>query len=145
MPNPQTPLGFLNRLDVSVVFPNFSTLNVTPSFLNKEGVTLTLDGEATKFLPTMTGAVTSGEPYLMASVSIHLLRTQQLANVFLAQLQAQTVLGPCTVRTDSTVHNPYYLFNTAIESVEPLKLNGEDASWTVMLRAYWYSNNDLWG
>lgn len=146
MPNPNIPQGVLNRLVASVVVQSNQSLNVTPSFLNKEGIRLAFDGEATKFLPTMTGAVTSGEPYQMVTVTIHLLKTQQLSNLYEQQRQTQSVIGDITVRPDvSTGLQPYDLVNCAIESVRELSFAGEDAGYAVTLRGYQLINNAYWG
>lgn len=142
--NPLVDQGSLNRLKASVTFQNHPELNVTPPFMNKAGISLALDGEATAFHPTMTGAVTSGEPYVMCTVTMHLLKTQRLAALFKAQLEAQSVLGNCTVRGDTTVHPPYDLINCAFVNPRELGFSGDDASYTVVIRGYYLVNSDLW-
>ena len=83
--NPLVSQGSLNRLRASVVWPDNPTLNVTASYLGKEGVSLALDGEATTFINTLVGAVTSPEPYQMITLTIHLLKTQGLASLYKSQ------------------------------------------------------------
>ncbi|MWU29142.1 hypothetical protein GP934_27470, partial [Escherichia coli] len=63
MPNPMIPVGTLNRVRASVKFTSHSELNVSASFLAKEGVELSFQGNITEFLPAMTGAVQSPQPY----------------------------------------------------------------------------------
>ena len=91
--NPQIPLGTLNRLLTQVTWNSFPSLNVTPSYLGRESVHLARDGEAVVYIPTLTGAVTSPEPYLMITMTMHLLKTQGLAG----QYEAQMVSSACSV------------------------------------------------
>lgn len=145
MPNPQIAQGTLNRLVASVTFNDFPALNVTPSFLNKDGIRLAFDGEATTFLPTLTGAVTSLEPYQMVTLTINLLKSQGLANQYEQQLNTQSTIGDVTVRPDTSVLTPYDLTNCALETVRELQFNGQDAGYAVTIRGYVQRNNALWG
>jgi hypothetical protein len=144
--NPQIPQGVLNRILGSVVVPSFPALNVTASFLGVEMIRLAFDGEATTFINTGTGAVTSGEPYQMVTVTIHLLKTQQLSAQYERQRQTQSVIGDITVRPDvSTGLQPYDFTNCAIQGVRELAFDGKDAGYAVIVRGYQLINNSLWG
>lgn len=149
MSSPLVQLGTLNRLAASIVWQDFPELNVTPSFLNREGIRLALDGDATRFLPAMTGAVTSPEPYQMVTLTINLLKTQGLAPQYKNQMEFSTLLGDCVVRPDVPVGSvgitPYDLVNMAIESVRELSFSGEDAGWSVVCRGYYLINSSLFG
>jgi hypothetical protein len=94
----------------------------------------------------MTGAVTSPEPYQMISLSINLLKTQQLSALYKFQMEDTCLLGDCVVRPDvqSGGLTPYDLTNMAIESVREQSYSGEDAGWTVMCRGYYLINASLW-
>lgn len=142
--NPLALQGTLNRLVASVTWPLFPQLNVTPSFLNREGLRLSFEGDATKFLPTMTGAVTSPEPYQMCSLTINLLKTQNLATLYELQRQTLSTIGPCVVRPDTTSLPPYDLFNCAIMTVRELNFSGEDAGYAVSCQGYMLLNSLLW-
>lgn len=145
MTNPLISQGTLNRLKASIVWNNNSSLNVTPSFLNKEGIRLSLDGEATKFFPTQTGAVTSPEPYMMITVTVNLLKTQSLSAQYKAQFELSTLLGDGVVRPDtSTGLTPYEITNCALEGVPQQSFNGEDPGWVVSIRGYYLINSSLW-
>jgi hypothetical protein len=145
--NPLVSQGTLNRVSASVSWASFPNLNVTSSFLNRDGISLSLDGDATRYLPAMTGAVTSPEPYQMATLTINLLKTQFLAPLYKAQMEDSTLLGNVTVRPDVPVGSgglpPYDLVNMAIESVREQRYSGEDAGWTVVCRGYYILNNSL--
>jgi hypothetical protein len=144
--NPQIPQGVLNRILGSVVVPSFPALNVTASFLGAEMIRLAFDGDATTFINTGTGAVTSGEPYQMVTVTVHLLKTQQLSALYEKQRQSQSVIGDITVRPDvSTGLQPYDFTNCAIQGVRELAFDGKDAGYAVILRGYQLINSSLWG
>lgn len=146
MANPLVAQGTLNRLRASVVWVNYPQLNVTASYLGQQGIRLALDGVATTFLPTMTGAVTSPEPYMMMSMQIHLLKTQQLSDLYKQQMERDAKLGDGTIWPDVTqggISN-YQIINTAIESVTDLSFAGTDASFMVTIRGYYLTNSTLW-
>jgi len=142
--NPLIQQGTLNRLRGSVVWANFANLNVTAPFLNKEGIRLSLDGEATTYVQTITGAVTSPEPYQMITLSMNLLKTNGLAAQYQSQMQDTTVLGNGTVITDTSALPVFPILNCSIESVREMSFAGEDAGFHVVCRGYYIVNNSLW-
>jgi hypothetical protein len=142
--NPLIAQGTLNRLRGSVVWTGFPTLNVTAPYLNKEGIRLALDGEATVFLPSITGAVISPEPYQMITLTMNILKSNGLAALYQAQMQASTPLGNGTVITDTSSLPVFPIINCAIEGVRELSFAGEDAGFAVIVRGYWIVNNNLW-
>jgi hypothetical protein len=150
MSNPMIPQGTLNRLRASVNYSgngqagNISQLNITAPYLNKEGITLTLEGESTLMLPALTGVVTSPEPYMMISCVINMLKTQNLAALYKAQMEATTLIGDFTVTPDAVTMPPYSILNAAIESVKEMKLNGEDAGFVVTLKGTYLLNANQW-
>lgn len=142
--NPQIPQGNLNRLLGSVIFPSFPALIVTAPFLGQEGISLSRDGDAVDFLPTMTSNVTSPAPLQMVTIGIDLIRSQPLAQLFEAQLQTDAQLGNCTIRTDSGLLGPYKIQQCAIQTVGELRFNGRSAGYGVMLRGSYPINANLW-
>jgi hypothetical protein len=144
MPNPLTEQGILNRILGSVTWANFPGLNVTAPFLDKDGITLRKEGEASLQHGTMTGIVQSPEPYMPISVVIALLKTQQLSDLYKSQMENNSVLGPGTVYPDvSTGLTPYALYNMSIQSVGELIMNGTTPIFAVTCRGYWPVNNAL--
>lgn len=142
MSNPLVSLGTLNRLRASVTFNSNPSLNVTASYLNKEGISLNL-GDVTAMLPAMTGMVPSPEAYVPATITIHLLKTQPLSAQFKTQLESNSLIGNATVRVDSASHPPYDITNCFIAGVETIKANGEDAGWVVRIRGTYNVNSTL--
>jgi hypothetical protein len=145
MPNPLIAQGSLNRIKASVVWANFSDLNVTAPYLGAGGIRLGLDGGTTVFLPTMTGAVTSPEPYQMITLSMALLKTQQLGDLYKQQMEIDARIGNGVVYPDvqSGGINSYQIINCAIESVRELNFAGTDAAYEVSVRGYYLVNSSL--
>ena len=141
--NPLVPQGVLNRAIVSVQFPNFPQLNVTPSFMAPEGVRVTFEGVTTLFIPTLTGTVTSPEVFQMVAVDIYMLKTQGLAVAYETQRQFSSLVGDCVVRTDSPVLPPYDFNNCAIENIEPLDFSGRTANYVARIRGYYVLNSAM--
>lgn len=143
--NPLVDQGTLNRVKASVTWNDHPELNVTAAYLGRDGISLALEGNAVAFLPTMTGAVTSPEPYLMIGLVMHLLKTQPLSQQYKAQMENTSLLGNGTVRPDLTTGiEPYDIVNCAIESVRELRFNGQDEGYVVTCRGYYILNNTLW-
>ena|ERR1700682_1658874 len=142
--NPLIDQGVLSRIRASVTWANFSQLNVTSPFLDKEGITMRLEGEAATQHPTLTGLVQSPEPYMAVSIVIALLRTQALAEAYKTQMQASVLLGAGTIYPDvSTGLTPFSVLNASIQSIGELLLNGTTPIFGVTCRAYWIVNNSL--
>jgi hypothetical protein len=145
MPNPLIEQGSLNRIKASVVWNENADLNVTAPYLGAAGIRLGLDGGTTVFLPTMTGAVTSPEPYQMITLSMNLLKTQQLADLYKQRMEVDARIGNGVVYPDVQKGgiNSYQIINCAIESVRELNLAGTDASYEVSVRGYYLVNSTL--
>jgi hypothetical protein len=145
MPNLLIAQGTLNRILANVAWTDFPSLNVTAPYLDKEGISLRLEGEASMQHGTMTGIVQSPEPYLPIGLTLSLLRTQSLSDMYKSQMQDNVVLGDGTVWPDvSTGLTPFLLYNMAIQSVGDLQLNGTTPIFGVSLRGFWVTNNSLW-
>lgn len=142
--NPLVNQGTLNRLRGSVILPGYPQLNVTAPFLGKAGISVALQGESTLFIPTMTGAVTSPEPYMMVSVTVHLLKTQQLGALYKARMELDARLGAMQVVPDAVGFPNYDFFNAAIGSVREMTMAGDDAGFVVAIQAYYNVNSSLW-
>lgn len=147
MANPLVPLGNLNRLKASVVWTTVPTLNVTASFLGKEGIRVTPEGVQTLSIPAMTGVVQSPEPYQLIRMTLSLLKSQGLADAYKAQSELNTLLGQCTVRPDVPENgglSPFQFDNCSIENIGELMFSGENAAYPVIITGTYYLNSALW-
>lgn len=142
--NPLVAQGTLNRLRASIVWPSFPVLNVTSSYLGRGGIRLSLDGDTTLFLPTMTGAVTSPEPYTQITCTIHLLKSQGLAAFYKSQMELNSLIGDGVVRADSVTIPPYMIINCAIFTIRELGFAGDDADFAITVRGYYLLNSAMW-
>jgi hypothetical protein len=138
--------GVLSRASASVTWLSFPALNVIPQNLGKEGIRLALEGNATDYFPTMTGAVPSPTPYMIATLTINLLKTQTFANQYKLQMEQNTLLGQATIMPDIIQPNgisTYLLYNCVLESVREMNFSGEDPLWVVTSKGYYLVNSNL--
>ena len=142
--NPLIDQGSLNRLRATVTIPNNPQLNVTPPYLGPNGVSMTLEGEVTRNLPTMAGTVTSPEPYQMVTVTIQLLRSQALSAQYKATQETNSLIGPITVRPDAVTLPDYTFQNCSITGTAPMTFNGGEPGYVVTIKGYYPTNSSLW-
>jgi len=81
---------------------------------------------------------------MMVNVTVNLLKTQQLADLFKKQMESDSILGDCTIRPDASTLSPYNILNTAIETVPDQSYAGDDAGYAITLSGYYNVNNQLW-
>jgi hypothetical protein len=143
--NPLIDQGTLNRVIGAVSWTNYSALAVTAPYLGRDGIRLSLMGEATGVIPTMSGTVLSPEPYMQVELAINLIRTQSLAAAYKAQMESATPLGSCVVSPDAITLGTYTIHNCAIKAVRELPFNGQDAGWVVIIGGYYLINSTMWG
>jgi len=136
--------GNLNRLRGSVVFATLPALGVTTPFLSKEAISIAFEGDAGHLLPTLTGGVGSPEPYQIATVEIHLLKTQALANAYKNQIETNNRLGSINVIGDSEAMENWQLENCQLLSTAPGAFDGNNPTFTVRIQGIYYTNRDLW-
>jgi hypothetical protein len=148
MANPIIPQGTLNRLAISLQFVSHPNLNITASYLGKEMASMTFSGVATTPLDTATGVVYSPEPYQRVTVMAHLVKSMALSQAWKTQLELNSLVGDLVVYPDVLQSqgglNPYQISNTAIENVNPIRLDGLDATWTISFSGVYYVNSVLW-
>lgn len=144
MSNPNVSPGSLNLLLTSVTIPSFPALNVTPSFLGKQMVRFALEGDMTRHLPVAVGVVTSPQVYLMGTLTINLVKSQNLANLYKKQWETKSTLGSIVVRPDSSVLSPFDMTQVGIVDVREMTFDGAEADMMVTLRGQYPINASLW-
>lgn len=144
MASPLIAQGTISKLRASVIFPAAPQLTVTAPYLGTEGISIVLEGKASTNVQTMTGFVTSPEPYLMVTIQMHLLKTQILASLYKTQMEVDVRLGDCVVRPDTTTLTPYLFYNSTITSVGDLLFNGTNPGYGVVVEAFYPINATLW-
>ena len=140
-----TPPGVLNRLRASVTYNDFPQLNCTSNFLTTEGIRLALEGNATDLLPAMVSLVSSPAPYLSASLTMSIVRSSTLAQLYKLQIEDTTLMGLVSIFPDTDVLNPFILNNVALESVREMAFAGMEAAMVVTARGYYNVNTGFFG
>jgi hypothetical protein len=158
--NLNTPQGVLNRVAATVTFTGgapgggaaLALTQITPYFLGREGIRLTLEGNATDYFPTMTGAVPSPAPFQIATLTIALLKSQPQCDTIKQQFENNTLLGNITVVPDVSIalnNGPggsggvlgnYNLMNCVLESVNAMSFAGEEPTWVITIKGYYEVN-----
>lgn len=141
--NPLVAQGTLNKVRGSVVFVDNPQLNVTASFLGDDGISVAPDGEASAYLPTMTGAVRSPNPFQVVTVTIHLLKSQGLSDTWKGQIEDTTNIGDMVVTPDSVTLGLYRYTNGIIMNTGDLNFAGKSPDFTVILRGTYNINNQM--
>lgn len=142
--NPNVNLGSLNRVKGAVSCVDHPELNITASFLVKEGMSLSFEGETVVFLPAMTGVVLSPEPYSMVVLTLGILKTTSLGSAYKARIEQDATIGDVVVTPDSSNFPKFTINNAAIEGIEATTFNGTDPGFRIRVKGTWNTNNVLW-
>lgn len=144
MPNPMINPGVLNRVRGSIKYTDFPELNVSASYLAREGIELTFQGDLVDSIPTMTGVVQSSQPFIQVSVRIHLVRSQILSQIYKDQWEKNSLLGDVRIYSDSSNFGDFNLTNTALNNVADMTFNGTDPGVVLTLTGTYYVNSNMW-
>jgi hypothetical protein len=144
MAAPLIQQGTLNRLRGSVVYATNATLNVTAPYLAREAISIAFEGDAGMLIPTLTGGVTSPEPYQMATVTINLLKSQALANAYKTQIETNVNVGDISVIADSATLSDYQIGNCVLKGIRDVTYDGNVPGFVVTLTGVYQVNSALW-
>ena len=144
MANPLINLGNLNRVRASVVFPSFTSLNITSSQMGRRFVSLMYDEDFVQQIQQGVGIINSPEPYVMATVTCDILRTLPLAQAFMTQIEATGVLGTVKVHSDTSSFPVRTVHNASVLKADPGAFDGTNGVLALTIRGVFYPNNDLW-
>lgn len=144
MSNPFLAAGPLNRVRCHVVVPSIPTLNVTPQFMGKSFARIEFEGDWNQQIETATGVVNSPEPYVMATITVGLLRSQGLSAAWLSQAQNTTILGDVTIYSDTSAFPALTGNDVGIRSIDPGAFDGTDPVVRLVLRGSFNINASLW-
>ncbi|AWF38011.1 TPA: hypothetical protein OB547_001313 [Escherichia coli] len=144
MANPLVPQGFLNRVRGALSVTDTPALNVSASYLAKDGISLRPDGQATDIIPTMTGTVGSQAPYQQVTLTVHLLKTQGLGESYRQRFLTDTSLGEIVVTPDATTFGNITLLNCYLVNFNELAFSGMDPAFVVTISGYMVTNDNMW-
>lgn len=80
---------------------------------------------------------------MLAQISLHLLKTQNLAALYKAQMEDSSLIGTVVVRPDAITTPLYQILNCAIQSIAELRMNGRDAGFRVTIGGFYSINGSL--
>ncbi|MHB2339096.1 hypothetical protein ACYBPT_13385 [Klebsiella pneumoniae] len=144
MANPLVPQGFLNRVRGALSVTDTPALNVSASYLAKDGISLRPEGPATDIIPTMTGTVGSQTPYQQVTLTVHLLKTQGLGESYRQRFLTDTSLGEIVVTPDATTFGNITLLNCYLVNFNELAFSGMDPAFVVTISGYMVTNDNMW-
>ncbi|HBV2215211.1 TPA: hypothetical protein MDR63_004757 [Klebsiella quasipneumoniae] len=144
MANPLVSQGFLNRVRGALSVTDTPALNVSASYLAKDGISLRPDGPATDIIPTMTGTVGSQAPYQQVTLTVHLLKTQGLGESYRQRFLTDTSLGEIVVTPDATTFGNTTLLNCYLVNFNELAFSGMDPAFVVTISGYMVTNDNMW-
>lgn len=141
--NPQVSQGTLNRIRGAVNFNANPGLNITAPYLGREGISIAFDANFGQRIGAMTGGVSSPDAYVMATVTIHLLKSQSFSAVWKAQVELINTVGDITVKADSATLPDYTFKNCMVLRADPGPINGTSADYVVVLQGDYLVNSQL--
>ncbi|UVW51661.1 hypothetical protein NYO12_21240 [Klebsiella variicola] len=144
MANPLVPQGFLNRVRGAISVTEIPALNVSASYLAKDGISMRPDGPATDIIPTQTGTVGSQVPYQQVTLTVHLLKTQGLGESYRQRFLTDTSLGEIVVTPDATTFGNTTLLNCYLVNFNEVTVNGMDPAFVVTISGYMVTNDNMW-
>lgn len=144
MANPLVAQGFLNRVKAGVSVTDISALNISASYLAKEGVSMRPDGPATDMIDTMVGRVGSQVPYMPVTVTIAMLKTQGLAASYQSRFSTDTSLGEVVVTPDASTMDNFTLLNCYLLGFNEMRFNGGEVGYLITIGGYLVVNDNMW-
>ncbi len=142
--NPHISQGTLNRIRGTVLVNSNATLNITPPYLGKAGISVSFEGDANTIIQAMTGIVNSPEPYLVAAISVDLLKTNGMAQIWRTQMEDSALIGNIVVTSDASPLDRFTFTNCSIVGVGDLPFNGTTAGWGLVIKGQYDINNAMW-
>lgn len=142
--NPGIARGVLNRVKTSVVVPSNSSLNVISANMGRSLARIAFEGQLVNQIPTGTGVVNSPEPFVMATITIALLRTQPIAAAWFTQILADSNVEDATIYSDTSTFPPIALQSVVASHFDPGPFDGTSPDFQLVLRGALPVNNQLW-
>ena len=147
------PQGNLNRIRASVQIGNpNSQLSVISDQLGREGIRLSFDDMATDLLATMSGMVSSPRPYQGCTLTMYIVKSMPIANLYKNQFLQSTLIGTVTVFPDtsdasnaSAVLDTFILNNMALENIAEMSFAGDAPTLQISMKGYYNVNQGFFG
>lgn len=144
MANPLVQLGFLNRVKAGLSVTNSPELNISASYLVKEGISMRPEGPATEMLDAMVGRIGSQVPYMPVTLTAGILKTVGLAASYQNRFKTDTSLDEIVLTPDSTVMGNFTLLNCYLLGFNEMQFNGGQAGYLITIGGYLVVNDNMW-
>ncbi len=99
--NPNNEMNILGRVFNTAVFSNNSTFDITPFDLGEEQMSVDMEDEVVKRLPTAMQTVASVNIFLPTTIKIPILKTSPAYKTWLNARMQNPILGECTLKDDT--------------------------------------------
>lgn len=142
--NPGIARGVLNRVRCSVVVPSFPSLNIIAANMGRALARISFEDNLVNQIPTGTGLVNSPEPFIRATITIALLRTQSISSSWFSQILADSNVETATIYSDTSTFPPIALQSVVASHIDPGPFDGTSPDFQLVLRGALPVNNDLW-
>jgi hypothetical protein len=139
-----TARGVLNRVKTSVVVPSFPSLNVISANMGRSLARIAFNGQLVNQIPTGTGLVNAPEPFVMATITIALLRTQPIAAAWFAQIQLDSSIQDATIYSDTSAFPPIALQSVVASHMDPGPFDATSADFQLVLSGAFPVNSNMW-
>lgn len=144
MANPRIAPGTLNRVRGSVKVPGNAALNISAQHLAREGIEFTLNDNIVEPIAAMAGVVHSPQPYVQATVRIHVLRTNGRGPAYKSQWEQDGLIGDVKVYSDASNFGDFEIENCAITEVDMMSFAGGQPAVTITISGTYYVNDAMW-
>jgi hypothetical protein len=142
--NPGIARGVLNRVKCSVVLPSFPSLNIISANMGRSMARISFTGDLVNQISTGTGLVNSPEPFVRATITIALLRTQPIAAAWFSQILADSNVEDATIYSDTSTFPPIALQSVVANHMDPGPFDGTSPDFMLILSGALPVNNNLW-
>jgi hypothetical protein len=142
--NPNLFPSNLNRIRGSVLVPGNSSLNITASYLGKEGIVIAPQSPVVTQMQGLATIVNSEEPYQLVQVTAMVMKSLALSAAYINQIQQSPTIGTITVTPDTSVLPQFTLYNCAIVNWNQISMAGTQPDFAIVFQGQWNVSNDLW-
>lgn len=125
-------MKFLNKIYTKAIFSEDATLNVVAKDMGEAQISLALEDSVVKRLGTATGTVGSLSIFVAAQVTISILKTSPVTDLFLSRAQKNGYIGGSLTIYDDT-NRPWTLTDVSLNTAQFPDANGSDPAISIVL------------
>ncbi len=139
--NQNSEMSILGRVFNTAVFSNNSAFDITPFDLGEEQMSVDMEDEVVKRLPTAAQTVASVNIFLPITIKIPILKTSPAYKTWLNARMQNPILGECTLKDDSGYQ--YVIKQVSLSFKGLPNMNGNQPSVGFTIKGNFYVNQDL--